>query len=105
MVNDMTQSEIDSSGIKHSHQVERRKIRRTERSLNKAILILRVAMGRIGELVDEYEDNWFVHERLMEEKNVIHNQIDSLLKKKKRLVKMILNEKVAINSPNQVTAR
>ena len=105
LVNDMTQSEIDSSGIEHSHQVERRKIRRTERSLNKAILILRVAMGRIGELVDEYEDNWFVHESLMEEKNVIHNQIDSLLKKKKRLVKMILNEKVAINSPNQVTAR
>jgi hypothetical protein len=59
-------------------------IKRTERSLNKAILVLRIVMSRIGELVEEYGDNWFVNECPREEKNVIHNQIDILLKKEKK---------------------
>jgi hypothetical protein len=41
-------------------------------------------MSRIGELVEEYGDNWFVNECPREEKNVIHNQIDILLKKEKK---------------------
>jgi hypothetical protein len=62
-------------------------------------LISRIAMSRIGELVGEYGDNWFVPECLFEEKNVIHNQIDFLFKKKKKVVKMISNKKVSTNSP------
>ena len=46
-------------------------------------------MSRIGEIIEEYEDNWIVYESLMEEKNAIHNQIDILLKKKKKMIKMI----------------
>jgi hypothetical protein len=97
--------DVDTLRIKYGQQITHRTIRSTERSLNKAILILRVAMSRIGELVDEYGENWFVHECLMEEKNTIHDQIDILLKRKKRLIKMISNNKVAINSPMQAIVK
>jgi ParB family transcriptional regulator, chromosome partitioning protein len=82
------QSDFENSNMKHKDN-KYRDTRRIERSLNKSILILRIAISRIGEIIDEYEDNWFVYECLMEEKNAIHNQIDILLKKKKRLIKMI----------------
>jgi ParB family transcriptional regulator, chromosome partitioning protein len=82
------QSDFGNSNMKHKDNKYRETIR-IERSLNKSILILRIAISRIGEIINEYEDNWFVYECLMEEKNAIHNQIDILLKKKKRLIKMI----------------
>jgi hypothetical protein len=46
-------------------------------------------MSRIVAIIDEYEDNWFVYECLMEEKNALHRQIDILFKKKKKLIKMM----------------
>ena len=51
-------------------------------------------MSRIVEIIDEYEDNWFVYECLMEEKNVLHRQIDILFKKKKKLIKMMHKRKL-----------
>jgi len=73
-----------------------RDTRRIERPLNKSILILRIAMARIVRLVDESEDNWLVHECMMEEKNVLHNEIDAMLKRKKRLLKMVGSRKMLI---------
>jgi ParB family transcriptional regulator, chromosome partitioning protein len=102
IVHGIQELDADTTLIRYSQQ--NKHTRRTERSLNKAILVLRIAMSRIGELVEEYGDNWFVHECLMEEKNVIHNQIDILLKKKKRLIKMISNNKVSIDSPKLAVA-
>jgi ParB family transcriptional regulator, chromosome partitioning protein len=84
------QSDFATSNIEYDHHNKyKQDTRKIERSLNKSILILRIAMSRIGEIIDEYEDNWFVHESLIEEKNSIHNQIDILLKKKKRLIKIM----------------
>jgi hypothetical protein len=54
-----------------------------DRSLRKSILALRIAMSRIVTIIDEYEDNRFIYECLMEEKNALHRQIDILFKKKK----------------------
>lgn len=64
-------------------------VRAIDRSLRKSILTLRIAMSRIVAIIDEYEDNWFVYECLMEEKNALHRQIDILFKKKKKLIKMM----------------
>jgi hypothetical protein len=69
-------------------------VRAIDRSLRKSILALRIAMSRIAGIIDEYEDNWFVYECLMEEKNVLHRQIDILLKKKKKLIKMMHKKQV-----------
>ncbi|MFL6339805.1 MAG: hypothetical protein ACJ718_11975 [Nitrososphaeraceae archaeon] len=51
-------------------------------------------MSRIVGIIDEYEDNWFVYESLMEEKNVLHRQIDILFKKEKKLIKMMHKRKL-----------
>ncbi len=83
------QSELDTLNTKYEHNDRYEEIRRIERSLAKSILILRIAMNRIGEIIDENEDNWLVHESLMEEKNTLHSQIDLALKKKKKLAKIM----------------
>lgn len=89
IVNDIkNQSDVITSDTRHNKKYKQG-TREIERSLNKSILILRIAMSRIGEIIEEYEDNWIVYESLMEEKNAIHNQIDILLKKKKKMIKMI----------------
>jgi hypothetical protein len=64
-------------------------IRKKGRALAKSILVLRIAMNRIGEIIDEHEDDWLVYESLMEEKNALHSQIDLAMKKKKKLVKIM----------------
>jgi len=51
-------------------------------------------VSRIVEIIDEYEDNWFVYECLMEEKNGLHRQIDILFKKKKKLIKIMHKRKL-----------
>jgi ParB family transcriptional regulator, chromosome partitioning protein len=79
---------FETSNMKYSRS-HNKYTRRIERSLSKSILILRIAMSRIGEIIDEYEDNWLIHECLMEEKNILHDEIDMLLKRKKKLIKMI----------------
>jgi HTH domain found in ParB protein len=70
-------------------------VRAIDRSLSKSILALRIAMSRIVGILDEYGDNWFVYECLMEEKNVLHRQIDILYKKKKKLIKMMHKRKLS----------
>src|SRR4029453_13962571 len=75
LVNDLkSQSELYIFNTEHHDRDE--ELRKIERSLVKSILILRIAMNKIGEIIDEYEDNWLVYESLLEEKNALHSQID-----------------------------
>lgn len=83
------QSELDTLNTKYEHNSRYEEIRRIERSLAKSILILRIAMNRIGEIINENENSWLVHESLMEVKNTLHSQIDLALKKKKKLAKIM----------------
>jgi len=86
-------SQIPDSNYDYGYHVNHDKyhddVRVVDRSLRKSILALRIAMNRIGEIINDNEDRWFLHECLMEEKNVLHSQIDTLLKKKKKLIKMM----------------
>jgi ParB family transcriptional regulator, chromosome partitioning protein len=88
--------QLNTTNVGGDQQGSTRDTRRIERPLNKSILILRIAMARIVQLVDESEDNWLVHECMMEEKNVLHNEIDAMLKRKKRLLKMVGSRKMLI---------
>jgi hypothetical protein len=85
--------QIPDSNYGYGYQVHHNKYyddtRAIDRSFDKSILALRNAMSRIRGIIDENEDNWFVYESMMEEKNVLHRQIDILLKKKKKLIKMM----------------
>jgi hypothetical protein len=66
-------SQIPDSNYDRGYHIHHNKyydddIRAIDRSLHKSILALRTAMSRIGGVIDEFEDNWFVYECLMEEK-------------------------------------
>ncbi|MFZ0698423.1 MAG: ParB/RepB/Spo0J family partition protein [Nitrososphaeraceae archaeon] len=93
--------QLNTTNVGGDQQGIPRDTRRIERPLNKSILILRIAMARIVRLVDESEDNWLVHECMMEEKNVLHNEIDAMLKRKKRLLK---NGRVTKNANNKINS-
>ncbi len=53
--------------------------------MDKLIIILRIALNNTGQLINENEDNWIVREVLMEHKNMLHGQIDLLIKEKYKL--------------------
>ena len=58
---------------------------KTQKSFDKAIVTLKVAMNKLASIISETEDNWMIYEILMQHKHVLHNQIDILYKEKKKL--------------------
>jgi ParB family transcriptional regulator, chromosome partitioning protein len=63
----------------------------TERLFNKMIILLKNASRNMTPLIDDSEENWIVYNTFMQHKKVIENQIDVLLKEKKRIKKMLSN--------------
>jgi ParB family transcriptional regulator, chromosome partitioning protein len=60
-------------------------IRIAERSFDKSITAIRIAMNSLNEIINGVEHDWIVHETLMQHKNMLHTQIDLLLKEKRKL--------------------
>ncbi len=58
---------------------------KAQRAFDKTISSLKVTLSKIGSIVEDIEDNWIVYEILMQHKNMLHNQIDILIKEKKKL--------------------
>ena len=56
-----------------------------QRCLDKSIIAFRIAMTKLADIMESVEDNWVIYEILMEHKNVLHTQIDLLIKEKKKL--------------------
>ncbi|MGZ5509876.1 MAG: ParB/RepB/Spo0J family partition protein [Nitrososphaeraceae archaeon] len=57
---------------------------RTQKSFDKAIIAIRVAMNNLASIIEDV-DNWTVYELLLQHKNMLHNQIDILFKEKKKI--------------------
>ncbi|MGZ5500864.1 MAG: ParB/RepB/Spo0J family partition protein [Nitrososphaeraceae archaeon] len=57
---------------------------RTQKSFDKAIIAIRVAMHTLASVIEDV-DNWTVYELLLQHKNMLHNQIDILFKEKKKI--------------------
>jgi ParB family chromosome partitioning protein len=57
-------------------------------SLDKTIIAFKYALAKLARIIDNVEDNWTVHEILMQHKNALHSQIDLLLKQKKKFVEL-----------------
>jgi len=71
----------------HYSNVERR-MRGIDRALARCIASLRVCMMRFDDALDSVdEDEWVVRELLMQHRSFIHQQVDSLLKLKKRVMR------------------
>jgi ParB family chromosome partitioning protein len=60
-------------------------IKVAEKSFDKTITAIRIAMNSLGEVIDNVEDDWILFEILMQHKKVLHTQIDILLKEKRKL--------------------
>jgi ParB family transcriptional regulator, chromosome partitioning protein len=60
------------------------------RSFDKCIIALKLAMHKIGKVVEDNED-WIMYEILMQHNAMIHAQIDLLLKQKQRRKKFLGN--------------
>jgi ParB family transcriptional regulator, chromosome partitioning protein len=59
-------------------------IKLAERSFDKSITAVRIAMNSLGEIINGVEHDWVIHEILMQHKNMLHSQIDILLKEKRK---------------------
>lgn len=60
-------------------------IKVAERSFDKTITTLKIAMNSLREIITNVEDDWILYEVLMQHKNMIHAQIDILIKEKRKL--------------------
>ena len=58
---------------------------RTQRSFDKSITALKIAMNKLAAIIEQTEDNWVVYEILMQHKSMLSAQIDLLIKEKKKL--------------------
>jgi ParB family transcriptional regulator, chromosome partitioning protein len=54
------------------------------RSFERTIISLKIAMNRIASIIDDVEDDWILYEMLMQHKRRLHEQIDILIKQKKK---------------------
>jgi ParB family transcriptional regulator, chromosome partitioning protein len=61
------------------------RIKMAERSFDKSITAIRIAMNSLSEIINGVEHDWVIHEILMQHRNMLHTQIDLLLKQKKKL--------------------
>ncbi|MDQ6667924.1 MAG: ParB/RepB/Spo0J family partition protein [Thermoproteota archaeon] len=60
-------------------------IKVAERSFDKTITTMRIAMNSVREIINDVEHDWILYEVLMQHKNMIHAQIDVLIKEKRKL--------------------
>jgi len=58
---------------------------KVQRSFDKSIVTLRIAASRLATIIESMEENWIIYEILMQHKNMLHSQIDVLIKEKKKL--------------------
>lgn len=74
-------------------------VRSDLQSFNKSIVILKIAMSKLATIIEkeEEEGNILIYELLMHEKKVLHEQIDTLMKAKKKYAKNIFRYRKIIN--------
>jgi ParB family chromosome partitioning protein len=61
------------------------RIRKLERAFDKSITALKITLNRISVIISDIEDdNWAVTQILLQHKNMINNQINILLKEKRK---------------------
>jgi ParB family transcriptional regulator, chromosome partitioning protein len=76
----------DYDGNKGAFEVKIRNLdEKTQRSFDKSIIALRIAMNKLSSIIGELEENWIIYEILMQHKNMLHHQIDVLIKEKMKL--------------------
>ena len=60
-------------------------IEKRKSALNKSIIVLRIAADRLVTIIEDMEKDWFFKEILMHHKNAVNQQIDILIREKRKL--------------------
>ena len=69
------------------------RIQRTQKCFNKSIVALRIAMNKLSTIIQDLEDDdWHLAEILLQHKNKLHEEIDRLLKEKKKCISIPMAE-------------
>ncbi len=75
-------------------------VRSDLQSFNKSIVILKIAMSKLATIIEkeeEEEGNFLVYELLMHQKKVLHDQIDTIMRAKKKYAKNIFRYRKTLN--------
>lgn len=72
-------------------------VRSELQAFNKAIVVLRIAMKRLGTIIENEEDDWLIYEFLMYQKKILHNQIDIIMKAKRKYARQIFRYRKILN--------
>ncbi|HEU4445213.1 MAG TPA: ParB/RepB/Spo0J family partition protein [Nitrososphaeraceae archaeon] len=60
-------------------------VEKRKSALNKSIIVLRIAADRLVTIIEDMEKDWFFKEILMHHKNAVNQQIDILIREKRKL--------------------
>jgi ParB family chromosome partitioning protein len=78
-------SESEESHVFRSALAERDyEFEQAIKSFDKSIIALRIALNRLGSIIQQNNKNWLIYEILMQHRNMLHSQIDLLIKLKKK---------------------
>jgi ParB family chromosome partitioning protein len=58
---------------------------KVQRTFDKTIVTLKLALNRLAYIIEGIEENWVIYEILMQHKNMLNAQIDLLIRQKKKL--------------------
>ena len=64
------------------------------RCFDKVLTTLKITQSKIGTIIEEVDNTWIIYEILMQHKNMINNQIDVIIREKKRF-----NQKLKYKMP------
>ena len=71
--------------IASCYQDREEKMRRTERAFDKSITALKITLDRMSMIMGDIEDdNWIITQILLQHKNMINNEINILIKEKRK---------------------
>jgi ParB family transcriptional regulator, chromosome partitioning protein len=83
LLKDAGKMDVDFDSYYKSDYVDHLKV--AEKSFDKTIAALRIAMNNIADIINLIEHDWVLHEVLMQHKNMLNAQVDILIKEKKKL--------------------
>jgi ParB family chromosome partitioning protein len=58
------------------------RIEKAKKTIDKSIITLRIALNKLALIIEGSEDDWILYEVLMQHKNMLHSQIDLLIKER-----------------------
>jgi ParB family transcriptional regulator, chromosome partitioning protein len=85
LIDQTKQNKNDCETACYYYQDREAQIRRIDRTFDKSITALKIALNRISMIIDDFEDSdWTIYQILLHHKNMINGQIDILLKEKRK---------------------